>query len=234
MEHKSFALRELKAIDDADQPGTFEAIVAVFGNEDMGGDIIEPGAFKNSLESRGLPPIVWSHEWHTPPIGVTLKAEETDEGLYIKGRLFVGEGEDSPVARAVYTAMRSQDGNGKAALREFSFGYQTVDYDIDKKDDGSQVRRLKEVDIFEAGPTLLGMNPETRLVGVKSLESVVAAEIEHVAESDDPPSAADAAQDAPLADKPEPKDEESEEALVRIGRVLHAVPVNDSHKEPTA
>lgn len=175
MEHKSFAVSELKAVTE-DAPGTFEAIVSVFGNVDMGGDIVEKGAFAKSLKERGLPPLVWSHEWHTPPIGVTLAAEERDEGLYIKGRLFVGEGEDSPVARAVYTAMRSQDGNGKAALREFSFGYQAVDYDIEKEGD-TQVRRLKEVDIFEAGPTLLGMNPETRLVGIKSLEKAVAAEI---------------------------------------------------------
>jgi HK97 family phage prohead protease len=176
MEHKSFAVSELKAVADADAPGTFEAIVSVFGNVDQGGDIVEKGAFKKSLETRGLPPIVWSHEWHTPPIGVTLKAEERDEGLYIKGRLFVGENEDSPVARAVYTAMRSEDGNGKAALREFSFGYQAVDYEMEKAGD-AQIRRLKEVDIFEAGPTLMGMNPETQLLGVKSLEKAVAAEI---------------------------------------------------------
>lgn len=261
MEHKSFAVSELKAVTDADEPGTFEAIVSVFGNVDMGGDIVEKGAFTKSLKERGLPPIVWSHEWHTPPIGVTLAAEERDEGLYLKGRLFVGDGEDSPVARAVYTAMRSQDGNGKAALREFSFGYQAVDYDIEKEGD-SQVRRLKEVDIFEAGPTLMGMNPETRLLGVKSLEQAVAAEIavkagrvlsktneaklveahsaigEVLAQvaGDDPKNfAADAAQTTQQDDKPAPKDapEATEEELVRIGALLLARP-NITQEEQTA
>lgn len=256
MEHKSFAVSELQAVTDADEPGTFEAIVSVFGNVDQGGDIVEKGAFTKSLKERGLPPIVWSHEWRTPPIGVTLKAEERDEGLYLKGRLFVGEGEDSPVARAVYTAMRSEDGNGKAALREFSFGYQAVDYDIEKSGDG-QVRRLKEVDIFEAGPTLLGMNPETRLLGVKSLERAVAAEIAvkagrvlsktnetklveahtaigevlaQVAETDEDTKnlkAADAADETQQADNPQPNSPVGdEEAEARIGALLLSRPIH--------
>lgn len=199
MEHKSFGLSELKAIADGDEAGTFEAVVAVFGNVDRGGDRIVKGAFSRTLEERGLPPIVWSHEWGVPPIGVVKEATETDEGLLIKGRLFVGDDEDHPMARQVYTAMRAQDGKGKAPLREFSFGYE-VHSSEEITEDGEEIRVLKDLELFEVGPTLVGMNPETRLLAVKG----------DVTLSPTPQT----------NDKPDPKDEPSEEDAARITRLL--------------
>lgn len=155
MDHRTFPARvELKA---AEQPGTFEAIVAVFGNTDGIGDRLVKGCFTRTLQERGMPPIVWDHEWGTPPIGQSLDARETDEGLYVKARLFL---DDHEIARQVYAGLR--DG----ALHEFSFGYKAVAVRwIDEN--GVEVRELLDVDLFECGPTLVGMNPATRLVGVK-------------------------------------------------------------------
>jgi HK97 family phage prohead protease len=167
MELKRFAVSEIKALPDgAGQPGEFEAMVSVFGNVDSVGDIVEKGAFTDSL-SRGLPPIVWSHQWDVPPIGTTMSATETDQGLVIKGRLFVGEGEDSPMARAVYTAMKAKDGRGEPTLKEFSFGFCVTDAEY-KTVDGEEIRSLKGIDLFEAGPCLKGVNPATQLLAVKS------------------------------------------------------------------
>jgi HK97 family phage prohead protease len=148
----------------------------VFGNVDTVGDRIEKGAFTRTLAEKGLPPIVWSHEWQVPPIGVVESAAETDEGLQIKGRLFVDPVEDHAIAKQVYAAMRAKDGNGQPPLREFSFGY-SVRESAEETVDGETVRVLKDLELFEVGPTLAGMNPETRLVGVKALESAVAAQI---------------------------------------------------------
>lgn len=167
MEHKAFPITDIKAPQDG-QPGEFTALVAVFGNVDQGGDRIEPGAFARTLKERGLPPIVWSHEWDTPPIGVCTSAQETPEGLVLNGRLFVSDGEDHAVARQVYTAMKAADGNGQSPLREFSFGYSAKDYRYEAQDDGKEIRILTDVELYEAGPTLVGMNPATRLIGVKA------------------------------------------------------------------
>jgi uncharacterized protein len=162
-EHKAFGVVEFKTDDD--EPGTFEAIVAVFGNVDRGGDVLEPGAFKKTLgrSGRGLPPVVWSHNWDEPPIGVTLEAEEVEKGLRIKGRLFV---EENDLARKVYAAMKARGGDGRPPLREFSFGYSAVKAKFVETDE-QIVRHLKEVELFEVGPTLVGMNPATELLGVK-------------------------------------------------------------------
>ena len=50
IEHKSFPVEILKA--DSSQ-GIVEAVVAVMGNIDLGGDIIHNGAFTKTISERG-------------------------------------------------------------------------------------------------------------------------------------------------------------------------------------
>ena len=58
----------------------------------------------------------------TPPIGVSMEAVETEEGLKTKGRFFVKDEEQCPLAKHVYTAMSVKGGDGQPALREWSVG----------------------------------------------------------------------------------------------------------------
>lgn len=150
---------QVKSLSQSDPDGTFEAIVSVFGNVDEGGDRVMPGAFAKSIErTGGVFPIVWSHMWSTVPIGKTVSAVETDEGLLVKGQLLVGQHE---LADQIYA-------NFKAGVPlEFSFSY-----DIKSarwvEEDGRDIYELVELDVLEVGPTLIGMNRDTRLAGVKS------------------------------------------------------------------
>ena len=161
---------QVKALDD-DADGTtgrFEAIVSVFGNRDLHGDVVDPGAFANSLDewaASGDPiPVVWSHDWGDPMkhLGVVEKAEETDEGLRVVGALDV---DDNPVAAQVHRLMK------RRSVREFSFAYDVRDYEVKRADDDDdrEVMHLKELGIIEVGPTLKGANPETRLVDAKTI-----------------------------------------------------------------
>jgi|GEM_PF-1319874 len=160
MKHKSFRLASFKALDQGQ--GIFEAIVAVFGNVDRGGDKILPGAFQKSLnnwEQRGRPiPVIFSHEWDNldAHIGEVLEAKEVEDGLYVKGQLEM----DEPFAARVWKKMN------KGTLAEFSFAYDVVD-SVMAKQDGQFVNELRELDLFEVGPCLVGMNPDTQLLGVK-------------------------------------------------------------------
>lgn len=174
-ERKTLPLADLKAAGDGLGPGEFRALVAVFGNIDSTGDRIRPGAFARTLrpppEGRGLPPIVWAHDWDTPPIGTTLAAEETDRGLELHGRLLVADDEDHPQARAVYAAMKAQGGDGRPPLREFSFGFRVLESEwvTEQVDDLEvEVRELIDIELFEAGPVLVGANSATRLDQIKS------------------------------------------------------------------
>lgn len=157
-QHKSYPAN-FKALDESS--GTFEAIVAVFGNVDLIGDRVVKGAFQKSLgewkESGDPIPVIWSHMWSDPNahIGKTLEAEERDEGLWVKGQLDM----DDPFAAKVFKLMQER------RVKEFSFAYDIEDEA--KAEDGAN--DLRELKLIEVGPTLKGMNPATQLLAAKTL-----------------------------------------------------------------
>lgn len=165
VERKAFEVTALKMRQD-DAPGTFEAVVSVFGNVDQGGDVVMPGAFERTLAEwaakERLPAVVWSHDWDNV-IGRTLALKETREGLFVKARLYVEDEASNADARRVHYLLK--DG----AVGEFSFGYAPREVAYEQRD-GQDVRLIKDLDLFEVSPTLVGMNPATRLVGIKAAE----------------------------------------------------------------
>jgi hypothetical protein len=158
----AFEVAEFKAA--ADRSGTFEALVSVFGNVDRGGDRVMPGAFAKSLaqwEEKGDPiPVIWNHMWENPEAHIGAiepgDAVETEDGLRVKGRIDL----DNPFAKQVYRLLSER------RVTEFSFGYNLVDAEAAKADGALN---LLEIELFEVGPTLKGMNPATELLAVKAL-----------------------------------------------------------------
>ena len=68
----------------------FEGYGSIFGNVDLGGDVVIRGAFKRSLSAHKtaatLPPMFWMHRPDAVP-GVWLEMRENESGLYVKGEL---------------------------------------------------------------------------------------------------------------------------------------------------
>jgi len=165
MEHKTKTLRaEFKAVEGA-PAGTFEAIVAVFNNVDHGGDRIIPGAFTATLaawaESGDPIPVIWSHRWDDPNahIGYVIEAKETEQGLYVKAQMDVEDAFAAKVSRLLVSRR----------VKEFSFGYFPTKYQmVEEADYPYPICELLEIDLFEVGPTLLGMNPDTELIRAAS------------------------------------------------------------------
>lgn len=162
--------------------GTFEAVVAVFGNVDLQGDRIVPGAFANTLaewrESGDPIPVVFSHQWHDLDAhlggvepGDAVELEPGDPrlpetlsdlgGLWVKGTLDM----DDPAAAKVHRKM------SRRLIKEFSFAYDIRAGGSKRASDG--VNELTDLDLFEVGPTLKGANPATVLIGAKDLEGAV-------------------------------------------------------------
>lgn len=171
MNVKSFPVDtiEVKAIaSDIAPHGEFTALVSVFGNTDLVGDRVMPGAFSKSLAAYAAAgknlPIVWSHDWGNAEsfIGKTLSAQETENGLLIRGAFF-----DTPRAQTVRTLLAER------VVNEFSFAYDILNEQ--KGADG--VNELMELNILEAGPTLKGANPATQLIAAKT--AVAALEVEN-------------------------------------------------------
>ena len=53
--------------------GRISGYGSVFGNIDLGGDIVMPGAFKNSLQQNPNVKMLWGHDPYSPPWIVTGK-----------------------------------------------------------------------------------------------------------------------------------------------------------------
>ena len=134
----------------------FEGHGSVFGNTDLGGDVVKPGAFKNSLakykNSKSLPLMFWMHDPSRVP-GKWLEMSEDENGLYVKGQLA-----DTPLGQEIHTLLEMD------AVRGLSIGYQTLDQDWN--DDGSRV--LKELDLWEVSVVSLPMNPLAQVAMAKS------------------------------------------------------------------
>lgn len=148
---------EIKAVDDTS--GIFEGYVSVFNNVDLGGDIILPGAFADSLaawKAQGaLPPVLWQHRTGEP-LGPFLEMREDSVGLFVKGQLLV---DDVPRAKEARALLKAK------AIRGMSIGYMSRD---DSYDRVTGISTLKKLDIYEGSIVTFPMNPMAGVTDVKT------------------------------------------------------------------
>lgn len=166
--------------------GIVEAFVSGVGNKDSVGDIVEPGAFKKSLERRH-PRVIWSHDWNIP-VGKVLEIYEVGPddprlpakmkkarigGLYAKVQfnLLSEKGREAFASVAFF---------GKD--QEWSIGYKTL---RSKFDPMVKANRLQEVELFEVSPVLHGANQLTGTVSVKTGEELVEEKGGHMMDEDE-------------------------------------------------
>lgn len=158
-----------------DAAGRFAGYASVFGVLDDGGDIVMPGAFRQSLAARTKADIRLLFQ-HDPkdPVGVWEAIREDGFGLWVEGRLVPG------VPRA--DALRKLIENH--AVDGLSIGFRTVRAQRDAK---SGNRKLLEIDLWEISIVTFPMldrariapagekssAPERRLV--RSLEAAISA-----------------------------------------------------------
>ena len=142
---------EIKSIG----PKEFTGYGSIFGNEDDGGDIIVPGAFKQTLaehKAAGTMPLMfWMHRPDPVP-GVWVDMREDSKGLYVHGEII-----DTSLGRDVHKLLE------KKAVRGLSIGYRPVD--VDYKND---VRLLKRVQLGEVSIVSMAMNPLAQVEQVKA------------------------------------------------------------------
>ena len=155
------------------QTGTFSALVSVFGVLDLQGEVIDKGAFTESVDrfkAGAKVPVVWSHDYWEPDsiIGEITAMQETDLGLEVEGILDV---DDNPKAATVHRQMKL------GRITEFSIGG-TIPEDgwrFEGKGEDT-VLHITKMDLWEAGPCFKGANPDTQLLSVKSGLAQVAKE----------------------------------------------------------
>lgn len=147
-----------KAVDE--KAGTFGGYCSVFGNEDSYGDVVMPGAFKDSIQGyadRGkMPPILWQHD-NSTIIGKWTKLTEDDHGLYGEGVLFV---DDIPKAKEALALMKHD------AIDGLSIGYRLQKHAYNEDNDTLE---LLAIDLKEISVVTFPANEESRIDAVKNI-----------------------------------------------------------------
>ncbi len=150
---------ELKESDDA--TGVFTGYASTFGGKkDSKGDIVEKGAFAETVKNGGRNgngiAMLWQHDSDKIP-GVWKELEEDEKGLRAVGQL----------------AMKTQLGNDAyeliklGGIKGLSIGFSTKEHTIDED---KQIRYLKKVDLWEVSLVTFPANTRANIIGIKSLE----------------------------------------------------------------
>ena len=146
--------------DDDEEKGHFEGYASVFGNRDLGNDVIAKGAFTKTLRNKPVKKIKLLYQHKTDmPIGVFESMKEDDHGLFVKGRIAL----NSSLGRDAYELMKM------GALDGMSIGFRAnpkaVHYDKRTKK-----RTIGEVDLMEISLVTFPMNPKAMVTQVKAEE----------------------------------------------------------------
>lgn len=149
-------------VKDITETGTFAGYGSVYGVVDQGDDVVEHGAFADSLAEHAAkgqaPALLWQHR-SAEPIGRYTKMVEDANGLYVEGAL----------------AMKTQRGAEAhellkmKAISGMSIGFMTREDSYDQK---TGIRTIKKGDLWECSLVTFPMNDAARVSMVKSIEQI--------------------------------------------------------------
>jgi HK97 family phage prohead protease len=172
IERAAFGLKEIKfaATEGATAAEMmFSGYGAVFGNVDSYGDVIQPGAFADTLaaaqKSGQFPAMLMQHGgWgigadDMTPVGIWTSLAEDGVGLKVEGKLA-----DTPRGREAYALLKMTP---RPAIDGLSIGYIAKELGA-----AQQARRaaahLKKVDLMEVSLVTFPANGKARIASVKS------------------------------------------------------------------
>lgn len=159
---------EIKEQTEDEEYFVVEGMAAVYGNIDLGDDLIEQGAFKLELIKDNTRPVLWQH-YSSEPIGVGV-FEEMSNGLFVKIRM---PKNDQFVKERVMPQIKI------GSVKGLSIGYTTEDYEYVTIGE-RRIRKLKRLGLREVSAVTFPMNQEAQILAAKQylLNHVESLEIE--------------------------------------------------------
>jgi Escherichia/Staphylococcus phage prohead protease len=137
-----------------DEDGVITGYASVFGRPDQGGDVVQKGAYKASLErlkaKGGAVKMLWQHD-PAQPIGIWQEMFEDETGLFVKGRLL----------REVQKGAEAMSLIAAGAIDGLSIGYRTLRAEKNAKGQ----RLLFELELWEVSLVTFPMLSEARVQG---------------------------------------------------------------------
>jgi HK97 family phage prohead protease len=149
-----------QGFQDADmKQGVVSGYFAVFGNKDLDGDIIEPGAFTKTIMERGpegkqLIKYLLDHDKNKVVAKITNLYED-NKGLRYEAKI------GTHAAGQDFQKMIESE-----LINQHSFGFRTIKEQFDQQ---AKANLIKEVMMYEGSAVqFLGANPETTFIDLKS------------------------------------------------------------------
>lgn len=163
----SLALSEVKLVSTEQR--LIEGHAAATGNLDKNGDIIEPGAFAETVKAGpGAITVLIGHDIEAMPVGELTKLSEDATGLRIEARIF-------QTVRGDEVLEVARDLNSRAKSLGMSIGFRVEDAEFKQQriGDGDEiriVRHIKSLTVREVSfaPAQITANPRAVVTGVKT------------------------------------------------------------------
>lgn len=168
-ETKTFPLAELKIEANGTDAGSFEGRASTFGSVDSYGDVVVPGAYRDTIPdflTRGF--IGWGHDWKEP-VGIVTAAEERTDGLYVSGQFH-----STQLAQQARTIARERVDAGK--FMGLSIGYEAEAWEMRQVETPvrnmwgeftDKVRALTRIKLFETSLVLIPAEPNAGVTTIK-------------------------------------------------------------------
>jgi HK97 family phage prohead protease len=143
------------------EEGIFTGYGSIFDDEpDSYGDVIEKGAFTNTLVKQGRNKngiaMLYQHN-HNMPIGVWTEMAEDNIGLRVKGQLAI----NTTNGKDAYELMKI------GAIKGLSIGYTVKREEMDHE---KGCRILKEIELWEISPVTFPAKVSATITGIKNIE----------------------------------------------------------------
>jgi uncharacterized protein len=139
-----------------------EAYASTFGNRDLGGDVVQKGAFAKTIAERfaggaknGIK-VLWQH-MPSMPLGLPIHMEEDSKGLYTVSKISKTDWGD-----------RALELVNDKVVDKTSIGYDVIKDDYSTAGD----RLLKELKLYEYSLVTFPMNEQADILGSKSLDNL--------------------------------------------------------------
>jgi uncharacterized protein len=165
MNERAVFAAEIRVSDDGD--GRTVAGIAMpwdeisHGTPHRGGEVFRRGAFKRSLEHHTragrLPRLMYAHNGETRPVGLPLKVEESDPGLYVEYRMV-----NTPAADAALLEVR------EGVLDALSVGFTAVQAPHNRQG----VREVREARLNEVSLVAMPAYENARVLALRGPGSV--------------------------------------------------------------
>jgi uncharacterized protein len=138
----------------SDDQGMIEGYGSVFDVVDQGGDIIAPGAFRQSLASGRKAKMLFQHD-PSAVVGVWSTLEEDQKGLRVSGKMLTSV----KAGAEAYELVKA------GAIDGLSIGFRTI-----KSMDRNGKRVIMQAELWEVSLVTFPMNEMARIDAVKAAE----------------------------------------------------------------